>query len=98
MSYETLALEPLDDVLVVRLNRPPVLNALNTQMGRDQCDLWGKLAAEQDKVRCVVLTGAGDRAFCAGADLKERDGMSEAVWRAQHEIFERAFMAIVELP
>ena len=46
----------------------------------------------------MVLTGAGDRAFCAGADLKERDGMTEAVWRAQHEIFERAFMALMELP
>jgi enoyl-CoA hydratase len=46
----------------------------------------------------VVLTGAGERAFCAGADLKERDGMSETVWRAQHEIFERAFMALMELP
>jgi enoyl-CoA hydratase/carnithine racemase len=45
-----------------------------------------------------VLTGAGDRAFCAGADLKERDGMTETVWRAQHEIFERAFMALMELP
>jgi enoyl-CoA hydratase/carnithine racemase len=46
----------------------------------------------------VVLTGAGERAFCAGADLKERDGMTETVWRSQHEIFERAFMALMELP
>jgi len=98
MKYETLALEESDQILVVKLNRPQVLNALNTQMGKDQTDLWTRLAAEPGKVRCVVLTGAGDKAFCAGADLKERDGMSEAVWRAQHEIFERAFMALVELP
>jgi len=98
MKYETLALEESDQILVVKLNRPQVLNALNTQMGKDQIDLWTRLAAEPGKVRCVVLTGAGDKAFCAGADLKERDGMSEAVWRAQHEIFERAFMALVELP
>jgi enoyl-CoA hydratase/carnithine racemase len=44
----------------------------------------------------VVLTGSGERAFCAGGDLKERDGMSDEAWRAQHEIFERAFMALVE--
>src|SRR5687768_15881658 len=98
-TYQTLALEPRDEhVLLVTLNRPQVLNALNTQMGKDKIDLWTRLAAEPVALRCVVLTGAGDRAFCAGADLKERDGMSETVWRAQHEIFERAFMALMELP
>jgi enoyl-CoA hydratase len=98
-AYQTLALEPRDEhVLLVTLNRPQVLNALNTQMGKDKLDLWTRLAAEPAELRCVVLTGAGERAFCAGADLKERDGMSEAVWRAQHEIFERAFMALMELP
>jgi enoyl-CoA hydratase len=98
-AYQTLALEQRDDhVLLVTLNRPQVLNALNTQMGRDKLDLWTRLAGEPGAWRCVVLTGAGDRAFCAGADLKERDGMTETVWRAQHEIFERAFMALMELP
>jgi len=98
-SYQTLALEQRDEhVLVVTLNRPQVLNALNTQMGNDKLDLWTRLAAEPGALRCVVLTGAGERAFCAGADLKERDGMTEAVWRAQHEIFERAFLALMELP
>ena len=98
-SYSTLALDSRGDhVLVVTLNRPQVLNALNTQMGKDQIDLWTQLTVESGGLRCVVLTGAGDRAFCAGADLKERDGMTETVWRAQHEIFERAFMALMELP
>src|SRR5687768_9894359 len=98
-AYQTLALEQRDEhILVVTLNRPHVLNALNTQMGGDKLDLWTRLAAEPGELRCVVLTGAGERAFCAGADLKERDGMSEAVWRAQHETFERAFMALMELP
>ena len=96
-AYKTLALEPQGEhVLVVRLNRPEVRNALNTQMGRDQLDLWTRLAAQPGALRCVVLTGSGERAFCAGGDLKERDGMTEAAWRAQHEIFERAFMALVE--
>jgi len=98
-GYQTLTLEQRDEhLLLVTLNRPQVLNALNTQMGKDKHDLWTRLAAEPGAVRCVVLTGAGERAFCAGADLKERDGMSETVWRAQHEIFERAFMALMELP
>jgi enoyl-CoA hydratase len=98
-GYQTLILEQCDEhILVVTLNRPQVLNALNTQMGKDKLDLWTRLAAEPGQLRCVVLTGAGERAFCAGADLKERDGMSEAVWRTQHEIFERMFMALMELP
>ncbi|HTG97818.1 MAG TPA: enoyl-CoA hydratase-related protein [Burkholderiales bacterium] len=99
MNYQTLAVEPRGEhILLVTLNRPQVLNALNTQMGKDQVDLWTRLTAEPGNTRCVVLTGAGDRAFCAGADLKERDGMTETVWRAQHEIFERAFMALMECP
>src|SRR5687767_442642 len=98
-TYQTLALESRGEhILLVTLNRPQVLNALNTQMGKDKLDLWTRLGAEPGALSCVVRTGAGERAFCAGADLKERDGMSETVWRAQHEIFERAFVALWELP
>jgi enoyl-CoA hydratase len=97
--YATLAVAPDGEhVLVVTLNRPEVLNAINTQMGRDLGDLWTRLAAEPEAARCVVLTGAGDRAFCAGGDLKERDGMTDEAWRAQHEIFERAFLGLMECP
>jgi len=98
-DYETLALESRGEhVLLVTLNRPQVLNALNTQMGRDQLELWTRIAADPGALRCIVLTGAGARGFCAGGDLKERNGMSDAQWRAQHEIFERAFIALVECP
>jgi enoyl-CoA hydratase/carnithine racemase len=98
-GYATLALEPRgEQVLLVMLNRPEVLNALNTQMGREKLDLWTRLTAEPGGLRCVVLTGAGERAFCAGGDLKERDGMTQAQWQAQHEIFERAFVALLECP
>lgn len=85
-------------VLVVTLNRPAAMNAITTQMGRDLLDLWTRLTADADPVRCVVLTGAGDRAFCAGGDLKERHGMDDATWRAQHDIFERAFVTLLEVP
>jgi enoyl-CoA hydratase/carnithine racemase len=98
-GYPTLALEERGEhLLLVTMNRPQVLNALNTQMGRDQLDLWTRLAAEPGGVRCVVLTGAGERAFCAGGDLKERDGMTEGAWREQHELFERMFVSLMELP
>jgi enoyl-CoA hydratase/carnithine racemase len=98
MNYPTLAVEKQGAILVVTLNRPEVLNAINTQMGRDLYALWTTLAAEPGDTRCVVLTGAGSRAFCAGGDLKERDGMTQAAWQAQHELFERGFVALMELP
>jgi enoyl-CoA hydratase/carnithine racemase len=98
-AYETLAHERRGEhLLLVRLNRPEVLNALNTRMGVEFGDLWSRLTADAGPVRCAVLTGAGERAFCAGGDLKERDGMTQAEWQAQHEIFERAFMSLVECP
>jgi enoyl-CoA hydratase len=99
MNYQTLLVEQRGEhILLVTLNRPAVLNALNTQMGKDKLDLWTRLTAEPGAIRCVVLTGAGERGFCAGGDLKERDGMTDAAWNAQHEIFERAYLALLELP
>ncbi len=98
MKYQTLAVDPQGAVLSVKLNRPEVLNAINTQMGHDLLDLWTRLTVDPGDTRCVVLTGSGDRAFCAGGDLKERDGMTQATWQAQHELFERAFVALMELP
>jgi len=97
MKYDTLTLETQgESILLVRLNRPEVLNALNTQMGLDLLELWTRITADPGTPRCVVVTGAGERAFCAGGDLKERDGMTQAEWQAQHELFERAFVALVE--
>src|SRR5262249_33880206 len=99
MDYQTLTLEtPQTNVLRVTLNRPKALNALNTQMGRELHELWTRPAAEPGETRCAVLTGSGERAFCAGADLKERDGMAQADWQVQHELFERGFMALMEFP
>ena len=97
-AYETLATRmDAPHVLVVTLNRPEVLNALNTQMGRDLLDLWTRLTEDPEDVRCVVLTGAGERAFCSGGDLKERNGMTPDTWRRQHELFERQYWTLMDL-
>ncbi len=96
-DYATLATASDGHVLIVTLNRPQALNALNSQMGLDLIDLWERLAKPAD-IRVVILTGAGDRAFCAGGDFKERDGMTDDAWRHQHEIFERAFLTIIDSP
>jgi len=98
-QYQTLAVETVQPGLLrVTLDRPQAANALNTQMARDLLALWSGLAADPGDVRCVVLTGAGERAFCAGADLKERHGMSDADWQAQHVIFERQYWALLDVP
>ena len=97
--YETLLVERAEeDVLLVTLNRPAAANALNTQMGIDLLEVFDTLSADPDHCRAVVLTGAGEKAFCAGGDLKERKGMTDAAWQAQHLIFERMARAIVEAP
>ena len=94
--YETILTDnPQSGVLRVTLNRPAVANAFNTRMMEELLDLWRSLAASADAPRCVVLTGAGTRAFCAGADLKERNGMTEAQWLAQHVIIEQQYAALI---
>jgi len=98
-QYETVACEMVGQhVLKVTLNRPAVGNAVNTQMGHDLLDLWNRLTAEPGEVRCLVLTGAGEKIFCAGGDLKERNGMTKLQWTRQHELFERMFWTLVDLP
>ncbi|HXE27189.1 MAG TPA: enoyl-CoA hydratase-related protein [Stellaceae bacterium] len=97
--YQTILTDtPAPHVLRVTLNRPEVANAFNTQMMRDLLALWQELATSDALPRCIVLTGAGNRAFCAGADLKERNTLSEAQWMAQHVIIEEQFKALIECP
>jgi enoyl-CoA hydratase/carnithine racemase len=97
--YATLLCETAaPQVLLITLNRPEVRNAFNTAMGRELLDLWTGLTEDAGDWRCAVITGAGDRAFCAGADLKERKELSAEAWHAQHELFERAFWTLGDLP
>jgi enoyl-CoA hydratase/carnithine racemase len=98
-QYETLATHNAEPhILVVTLNRPNVANAINTQMGRDLLDLWTRLTDDSGDIRCIILTGAGDRIFCAGGDLKERNGMTREQWQRQHELFERQYWTLADLP
>lgn len=98
-TYATLTTErPHADVLLVTLARPGAANAMNTQMGRDLFTLFDGLIAEPGRCRAIVLTGAGETAFCAGGDLKERNGMTDAAWQDQHRVFERGIRALVECP
>jgi len=70
-----LLVERNDGVAVVTLNRPEVMNALNLPLRGEVTRVMGELDADPD-VRVIVLTGAGNKAFCVGADLKERQQKS----------------------
>jgi enoyl-CoA hydratase len=99
VTYHHLLVERSADghVVTVVLNRPEQMNAMNTGMGEDLLACFDGLARDPD-ARAVVFTGAGHRAFCAGGDLKERNGMTDEAWRAQHVIFEQAAFRVLRCP
>ncbi|MGX9354568.1 enoyl-CoA hydratase/isomerase family protein [Roseobacteraceae bacterium S113] len=97
--YTTLELSwPGPHVFQVTLNRPEASNAFNTEMAQELVDVFERLQTAPGPARVVILTGAGSKAFCAGGDLKERHGMSDAAWAAQHKIYERMVRAVLNCP
>ncbi len=87
MAYETITSEIDNGVLVLTLNRPDRMNAFNVKMAFELEDFFTKVN-ENDEVKAIIVTGAGDRAFCAGADLesggdtfnaKSKSGESEPI-------------------
>ena len=69
MAYETLIIEHEEPVLIIRLNRPNALNALNGKLLEELSNALTD-ADENDSVRTIILTGS-EKAFAAGADIKE---------------------------
>ncbi|HLS60055.1 MAG TPA: enoyl-CoA hydratase [Virgibacillus sp.] len=65
-----------DHIAVITLNRPESANALSTTLLNELTTMIGEINQNKE-IRCTILTGAKDKAFCAGADLKERQGMSD---------------------
>ncbi|MEA2770264.1 MAG: enoyl-CoA hydratase [Acetobacteraceae bacterium] len=98
-TFETVSIEyPQEHTVLVTLNRPEVANAMNTQMGLDLLQVFDGICAAPNKQRCIVITGSGAKAFCAGGDLKQRNGMTDEQWQDQHLIFERMIRSIVACP
>ena len=105
MSYNNLLLDQQDGILTVTLNRPQALNALNTETLHELHAFFGTDYRDQDPFHGIILTGAGDRAFVAGADIKEflgvaADGNGAAMSHRGHEIFfliERFHVPVIAL-
>ncbi len=85
------------NVAQIELSRPEALNAISSELARELVTVTTALATDPT-VRAVVLTAAGDRAFCVGADLKERNAMTDAEFRAQRLLFRAAFGGVLRLP
>ncbi|MCF8476305.1 MAG: enoyl-CoA hydratase/isomerase family protein [Pseudolabrys sp.] len=95
-AFTTLTVEDKGNgIVLVAFNRPEVRNAINTQTCRDLLSFFGPLAFTPGDLRAVVLTGTGDKAFSAGGDLKERQGMSDDDWRLQHAVIEESAYAVL---
>jgi enoyl-CoA hydratase len=73
MIYKSLLVEVENNIATITINRPPV-NPLNTQVFNELSEVFSKLD-EEDDVRAIVLTGSGEKAFVAGADISEMAGL-----------------------
>ncbi|MFB6264476.1 MAG: enoyl-CoA hydratase-related protein [Bradymonadaceae bacterium] len=94
---DTIRLELDSEVCTVVLDRPDALNSLNGELVDYLWHTFRQLRSADD-VRAVVLTGAGNRAFCAGADLDERSDMTDDETRERLADYRGAFRAVSNLP
>jgi len=100
MQYETILVETVPGVAILTMNRPETLNAMNRKLNEDLHDAVTRMSADAD-IGCIVITGAGNRAFSAGGDIheqreddqkyaryspSERDAMSAPRARGSYEI------------
>ena len=82
MTYETILVEQRDAVTLITLNRPQALNALNAKVLEELIVAFAAFEADASQ-RCAVLTGSGEKAFAAGADIKEMSDKPAADFYAQ---------------
>jgi enoyl-CoA hydratase/carnithine racemase len=88
---------PADGIAEITLNRPEAMNSISSAMAAELARACAELAAAPE-VRVVVFGAAGERAFCAGADLKERAGMTDADIMRQRHVIRAVFGALLAPP
>jgi enoyl-CoA hydratase/carnithine racemase len=92
MPYETLLLDTADRVAVITLNRPP-MNPISSQLIDEMNSLLDEIEADTE-IRAIIITGAGEKAFCAGADITEfgqafAEGSIKDLLMSRHRMFTR---------
>ena len=97
-AYENVTLlRHGDHVVELVLDRPQAMNAVSTAMARDLAAATRRLA-DDGALRAVVVSSASDRAFCVGADLKERNGFTDADLIAQRPVARAAYTGVLTMP
>ena len=94
---ELLLTENRDGVLIVTLNRPKSMNSLSRELLADLNKLVSEISVDK-AVRVVVITGAGEKSFCSGADLKERATMSPLEVKQYIQMIRNTFTMVENLP
>lgn len=84
-------------VVELVLDRPEALNAISTAMARDLAAAWAEVSADPT-VQVLIVASALERAFCVGADLKERHGLSDAGLAEQRPVMRAVFTGVLDLP
>ena len=88
--------DPDERVAVITLNRPHADNAITTEMGARLTEILESIAV-RTSLRAVILTGAGDRAFSVGSDLRQRKSMTKEDWLRQRQDFDRTLYTLRQL-
>ena len=83
-------------VAIVTLNRPHADNAITTELAASLIEILETIAARAS-VRVAILTGAGDRAFSVGGDLRQRKAMTKEEWLRQRQVFDRVLYTLRQL-
>lgn len=92
-EYSTISVQRHDDsIAILTLDRPEALHALNSVMATELARQFSDWVVDT-QLRCIVITATGTRAFCVGADLKERNRLDDDGIRRQHALF-RLFLTI----
>jgi len=94
MEYQNLIIDENDGILVLTINREKALNALNSRTIDEITHFFGVDAPTRDAVRGIIITGAGDRSFVAGADIKEFIALGEKGGAAMAKKGQDAFFLI----
>jgi enoyl-CoA hydratase len=98
MTYENLLVEEQDGIITLTINRPKALNALNTKTMMELRQFFGEDAPKREGIKGVILTGAGDKAFVAGADIKEFLALDTQQGQAMAQRGQDTFFLIERFP